>query len=132
MNDNVTDNTSATDGSKRILLVCRHAPYGTSLARESIETALAAGALGVDITLLFINDGVWQLYNHQQVSVIAAKNHGAMLSALPLYGVERLLVDEKSLSERGIKASNLTDIAEVIDKDQVKHLLANCKVILSF
>lgn len=128
--NNVTNN--AISNSKRILLVCRHGPYGTSLARESVETALAAGAMGTSITMLFINDGVWQLLAHQQSEKLTAKNHSSMLSALPLYGVENLLVDQQSLIERGINSRDLSNLTKVIDNIRVERIFADCEVILSF
>jgi tRNA 2-thiouridine synthesizing protein C len=52
--------------SKKILLVSRHAPYGNSTARESIDIALAAAAYDQDIGILFMDDGVFQLLKNQQ------------------------------------------------------------------
>ena len=121
-----------SDGNKRLLLVCRTAPYGNSLARESIEAALAAGALGVKVSVLFLDEGVWQLVEHQKPESIASKNHGAILSALPLYDIEQTWVDSDSLNQRGIDGKNLIDLAQVINSNQVKVVLASYEAILSF
>ena len=125
-----SDVTSNED--RQILLVCRTAPYGDSLARESIETALAAGALGVKVAVLFIDEGVWQLVDRQKPESIASKNHGAILSALPLYDVEQLWVDSASINKRGINGENLAELAQVINSNQVKDVLASYTMILSF
>ena len=130
--DTFNDAAATADANKRVLLVCRTAPYGNSLARESIETALAAGALGVKVSLLFLDEGVWQLVENQKPESIASKNHGAMLGALPLYGIEHTWVDHDSLNKRGIDAKNLSELAQVINSNQVKDALASYKVILSF
>ena len=123
---------ASSDGNKRMLLVCRTAPYGNSLARESIEAALAAGALGVKVSILFLDEGVWQLVEHQKPENIASKNHGAILSALPLYDIEQTWVDGDALNQRGIDGENLIDLAQVINSNQVKDVLADYEVILSF
>ena len=126
------DAVASSDGNKRVLLVCRTAPYGNSLARESIEAALAAGALGVKTSILFLDEGVWQLEEHQKPESIASKNHGAILSALPLYDVEQIWVDGDSLNTRDIDGKNLINLAQVINSNQIKDVLASHEVILSF
>ncbi|MBV1930376.1 MAG: sulfurtransferase complex subunit TusC [Porticoccaceae bacterium] len=117
---------------KRILLVCRIAPYGNSLARESLETALAAGAMGAKITLLFLDEGIWQLVGQHKPETIGHKNHAAMLSALPLYDIEQVLVDQDSVDKRNIGSAELSEIAELIDGHRVKEIFADHDVVLSF
>ncbi|MEJ2418879.1 MAG: DsrE family protein, partial [Exilibacterium sp.] len=43
---------------KKILVVNRHPPYGSSLAKESLDAVLAASAYEQDIGILYIGDGV--------------------------------------------------------------------------
>lgn len=117
---------------KRILLVCRIAPYGNSLARESLETALAAGSIGAKVSMLFLDEGVWQLVQQQKPEAIGRKNHSAMLSALPLYDIETILVDRDSLTKRCINPAELGDIVQLIDTPQAKEIMADHDVILSF
>jgi tRNA 2-thiouridine synthesizing protein C len=130
--DSFSESDATANGDRQILLVCRTAPYGNSLARESIETALAAGALGVKVAMLFIDEGVWQLVDRHKPESIASKNHGAILSALPLYDVEQLWVDSASIDKRGIHGENLAKLAQVINSNQVKDVLASYTTVLSF
>ena len=135
--DNSGDSQNSGKGNgnisrKKILLVCRTAPYGNSLARESLETALAAGALGAQVSMLFLDEGVWQLVDQQRSEAIDAKNHGDMLAALPLYDVDHLLVDQDCLDKRGIAPTKLDELAQLIDAKGVKEILAGHDVILSF
>lgn len=115
-----------------LLMVFRHAPYGRSLAREGLEVALAAGAMGVELRVLFINDGVWQLLAGQQADRLSLKNHLAMASALPLYGVDKLFVDTASLLERNIEPSSLTIPVALLNELEVRSLFATDGHILSF
>lgn len=115
-----------------LLMVFRHAPYGRSLAREGLEVALAAGAMGVELRVLFINDGVWQLLEGQQADRLSLKNHLAMTSALPLYGVDKLFVDTASLLERNIEPSGLTIPVTLLNEQEVRSLFAKDGHILSF
>lgn len=115
-----------------LLMVFRHAPYGRSLAREGLEVALAAGAMGVELRVLFINDGVWQLLAGQQADRLSLKNHLAMTSALPLYGVDELFVDTASLLERNIEPSSLTIPVTLLNEQEVRSLFVKDGHILSF
>jgi tRNA 2-thiouridine synthesizing protein C len=51
---------SRTDG-KRLLVIMRHSPYGSSIARASIDTVLAMAVFEQPVSLLFAGDGALQL-----------------------------------------------------------------------
>ena len=116
---------------KDILLVFRHAPYGNALAREGLETALACGAMGAKTSVLYINEGVWQLLASQNSGAIDSKNQAAMASALPLYDVDAIWVDEDSLKQRNLTSADI-NAGKIIDTAGVQKLLATSKSILSF
>jgi len=114
-----------------ILLVFRHAPYGNALAREGLEAALACGAMGAKTSVLYINEGVWQLLEPQNSGAIDCKNQAAMASALPLYDVENIWVDEDSLKQRNLSSADI-NAGIIIGTARVQELLATSKSILSF
>ena len=109
----------------------RHAPYGNALAREGLEAALACGAMGAKTSVLYINEGVWQLLASQNSAVIDSKNQAAMASALPLYDVDAIWVDEDSLKQRNLTSADI-NAGKIIDTAGVQKLLATSKSILSF
>jgi tRNA 2-thiouridine synthesizing protein C len=46
---------------KRFLYVNRKAPYGTIYALENLETVLITAAFDQDVSVVFVDDGVYQL-----------------------------------------------------------------------
>ncbi|HQU48176.1 MAG TPA: DsrE family protein, partial [Casimicrobiaceae bacterium] len=51
-----------TEGvAKKFMFVNRSAPYGTIYALESLEVVLISAAFDQDVSLVFLDDGVWQL-----------------------------------------------------------------------
>lgn len=122
--------TDKSEG-KDILLVFRHAPYGNALAREGLEAALACGAMGAKTSVLYINEGVWQLLEPQNSNAIDCKNQAAMASALLLYDVDTIWVDEDSLKQRNLTSADI-NAGKIIDRTRVQALLASSKSILSF
>ncbi|MBB3059962.1 sulfurtransferase complex subunit TusC [Microbulbifer rhizosphaerae] len=93
--------------AKRLLALCRQAPYGNALAREGLEAVLAAAAMDQAADLLFLGDGVFQLLDDQRAEAIEQKNLRRNLQALPIFGVETVHICERSLLERGIDAGQL-------------------------
>ncbi|TGO03720.1 sulfur oxidoreductase [Candidatus Thiomargarita nelsonii] len=90
---------------KKFLYVNRKAPYGTVYALESLEVVLIGAAFDQDVSLAFIDDGVYQLKKGQQTSVssgIGMKDFSKTYRALEGYDVEKLYVDKKSMEERGL------------------------------
>ncbi len=51
--------------SKKLLFISRHAPYGSSLARDALDAVLASSAYDQQLSLLFMDDGVFQLLKNQ-------------------------------------------------------------------
>ena len=50
---------------KKFLYINRKAPYGTDYALESLEVVLIGAAFEQDVSLAFLDDGVFQLVDGQ-------------------------------------------------------------------
>ena len=117
---------------ERLVLLTRHAPYGGAGPREAIDTALAAAAFDLPVTVVFDGDGVWQLVRDQAPGAIEEKNVGANLEALPLFDVEDLRVTRRALDERGLDAEDLLLPVTVLDDPALGALLRSADQVLSF
>jgi tRNA 2-thiouridine synthesizing protein C len=120
---------------KKFLYVNRKAPYGTIYALESLEVVLIGAAFDQDVSLAFIDDGVYQLKKGQQTSVssgIGMKDFSKTYRALEGYDVEKLYVDKKSMEERGLTVDDLLVDVEVLDDAQMAELMEQQDVVLSF
>lgn len=119
--------------NKKILFISRHAPYGSSIAREALDAVLAAAAYDQALCLLFMDDGVFQLLANQDSEDIGQKNFSSMLPVLPLYDVENIFIHRESLQARGIGEHELSlDSVQIIDSRAVAALLADQDQLLSF
>ena len=108
--------------SKSMLLICRQSPWGGMGAREALDMALAAGAYDLPVSMLFMDDGVFQLVSGQQPALLQQKDIGANLGALELFGIEQLYVDALSLQQRGLEASQLLLGCTLVDDEQLAAL----------
>lgn len=118
--------------SKRILIICRQPPYGSSLAREGIDLALATSVFDQDLAVLFLDDGVLQLLKNQQSSALNMKNHGNALSAFPLYDLNDIYIDQQALSIRGVTAKDLLLEGNLLSTTQITALINQYDMVLNF
>lgn len=117
---------------KRFMLVNRKAPYGTIYALESLEVVLIAAAFDQDVSLVFVDDGVYQLKKGQQTKEIGQKNFSPTYRALEGYDIEKLYVEQESLEARGLTTDDLLVPVEVLSSAKLSALMEEQDVVLSF
>lgn len=131
---------------KKFMYLNRRAPYGTIYAWESLEVVLIAAAFDQKVSLLFSDDGVFQLVKGSDTSESDMKNFMPTYRTLGDYGVRHMFVDKASLAARGLTQDDLIqvewedyeteeevdNIVELIDSDQASDLLEQSDVVFSF
>ncbi len=117
---------------KKLLFILRKAPYGNSLAKEALDAVLATSAYEQDLSVVFMDDGVFQLLPEQRADAIEEKSMSRILSAFPLYGIDNLFVCSDSLNQRGIESETLQEDITLLTQQQVKQLLSEQDQLLSF
>jgi tRNA 2-thiouridine synthesizing protein C len=115
---------------KRSLFIQHRAPYGSESAQEGLDALLVAAAFGQQVSLLFQDDGVWQLVSGQQGRALERRTLGAQLQALGLYEIDRLYVDAASLQERRLLPAQLALKTEVLDAQALRRLLNEQDMVL--
>jgi len=117
---------------KSLLVVVRHSPYGSSLARASLDVALAAAAFEQAVNLLFMGDGVLQLLPEQDSQAIGVKNIGRLLSSLPLYDIDMVYVDAEAAARLAIDLDSAPLPAQALDGQEIHQLMASADHLLGF
>jgi tRNA 2-thiouridine synthesizing protein C len=96
-----------SENIKKFMYVNRRAPYGTIYAWESLEVVLIGAAFDQDVSLAFMDDGVYQLVKGQDTAEVEMKNFSPTYQALGDYDVTKLYVEKESLEERGLTLEDL-------------------------
>jgi tRNA 2-thiouridine synthesizing protein C len=117
---------------KKFLYVNRKAPYGTIYALESLEVVLIAAAFDQDVSLAFLDDGVFQLAKGQHTKAIDVKNFSPTYRALEGYDIEKLYVEKESLDARGLTENDLLVPVQVVSRQQMTQIMEQQDVMLSF
>ena len=135
-----------SDDVKKFLYLNRKAPYGTIYALEALEVVLIGAAFDQDVSLAFLDDGVYQLTKGQDTKGIGVKNFSPTFRALGDYEVTKLYVEQESLDERGLSADDLQEIMyededddwaekpsiRIVSRAEMADIIADQDVVLSF
>ncbi len=124
----------ATGGGvrKKFMFVNRKAPYGTIYALEGLEVVLISAAFDQDVSLAFMDDGVYQLVKGQQTKGLEVKNFSPTYRALEGYDIEKLYVEREALEARGIREEQLLVPVQVVSAQEMAQLMEQQDVIVGF
>ena len=117
---------------KKFMFVNRKAPYGTIYALEALEVVLISAAFDQDVSLAFLDDGVYQLVKGQQTKGLEVKNFSPTYRALEGYDVEKLYVEREALEARGIREDQLLVPVQVVSAREMGQLMEQQDVIIGF
>lgn len=131
---------------KKFMYVNRRAPYGSVYALESLEVVLIGAAFDQNISLVFMDDGVYQLMCGQQPEGIGMKKFSSAYAALGDYDIRKIYVEQESLDKRGLRIEDLMpltwededeDWAEkssmyVVSSSELAQLMSAQDVVLTF
>jgi len=121
-----------TTSKKSLLVVVRHSPYGSSLARTSLEVALSSATFDQEVGLLFMGDGVLHLIQEQNSSVLEVRNIAKLIASFPLYDLDQLFIDERALQHYALDTGELPQDMQQLDDAAMRTLLSRYDHILGF
>lgn len=117
---------------KKFMFVNRKAPYGTIYALEGLEVVLISAAFDQDVSMVFMDDGVYELVKGQHTKNIDVKNFSPTYRALEGYDIEKLYVERESLDQRGLTEEHLIVPVEILDAAQMAAMMESQDVVISF
>ena len=132
--------------NKKFLYVNRKAPHGSIYALESLEVVLIGAAFEQDVSLAFVDDGVYQLLMNQDTAALGSKNFSPTFKALGDYDVSKIYVERESLEARGLTRDDLMpltwededddwaekDSIRIVDSEELAEIIEQQDVLLNF
>ncbi len=115
---------------KNFMFVMRRAPHGTIYTYEGLEMVLITAAYEQDISIAFIDDGVYSLIKYQDTDDLQIKGYVKTFTALDDYEVEKLYVDRQSLEERGLSKDDLIVDVEILESAEIGKLMEEQDVVI--
>lgn len=128
---------------KKIMFTVRNAPHGTIYVYEGLEVKLIMAAYDADISVVFIDDGVYALKRGQDTKELGIKGFEATYGVLVDYEIEKVFVDRHSMETRGMTEADLLVIGEdeeteepirpkVVEASEIAAMMAEQHNILNF
>ena len=117
---------------KKFMFVNRKAPYGTIYALEGLEVVLISAAFDQDVSMVFMDDGVYQLVKGQHTKAIGMKNFSPTYRALEGYDIEKLYVEQESMEARGLTEADLLVPVEALSSADMAGLMRSQDVVIVF
>lgn len=129
--------------AKKLMIIVKKAPHGSIYVHEAIEVMFIMASFELDLSIVFMDDGVFSLLPNQDTTELGIKGFSASLGALADWDVKNVYVDEQSLADRDIKSEALICIGEdedteedmypqVLSTDVFKQMLHEQDAVLSF
>ena len=118
---------------KRFLYIFQSAPYTGSGGQEGLDAVLAASVLNVEVSVLFCDDGVFQVKSGQQAANQSElKTYTKAFAALEDFEIDAVFAESSSLAARGLTLEDLIAPAQELDQQGVRSLIAQQDRVMVF
>ena len=118
--------------SNKVAVLMRKAPYGSVYTAEGLRTLMGIGVFEMDISVVFMDDGVYALVKNQDPAKLDMKPLGDAFPMLGEMGVKRFFVHDQSLAERGLTVDDLVLPATVVGSAEISQVLQDSTKVLPF
>ncbi len=102
---------------KKVMVTVRKAPHGSIYVQESVEVMFIFATYDMDLSVVFMDDGVLALRPGQDTKGLGIKGFMASLGALVDWEVTNVYVDRQSLKDRNIAEDAIIAIGKDDDTD---------------
>lgn len=109
----------------------RKAAHSGTYAQEMLDIILTSAAFDQHVSLLLLDDSVFQLKKHQSPEKYGMKEIAAIFHALELYDINDIYSEYESLYERGLSVDDLCLPVQTILRKDIAEQMHQFDVIFS-
>lgn len=99
--------------------------------QEMLDIILTVAAFDQEVSLLLLDDGVFQIKNRQSAEQFGLKDTAAIFNALKIYDVHNIYVETESLKERGLQFSQLGLSGQEVSRKDIAGLMQQFDVVFA-
>jgi tRNA 2-thiouridine synthesizing protein C len=118
--------------TSKYLYVVSQAPYSNASGQEALDAAFIGASFDLDVALLFVHDGVFQLLSGQNSRNSYLKEYTKAYKALEDFGIDNVYVHDLSLHARGINEAELMSAITLVDTDALRGLFSDQTKVFTF
>jgi tRNA 2-thiouridine synthesizing protein C len=116
----------------KLLIISTKPPYVDSASQDALEAALAASNVGVEVSFVFSQQGLYQLLESQNSTYLQKRSVLKQIKALPLYDIKAIYYVEEHMTDLMLSSQALTSVVTPIDTNALQQLCAASNAILRF
>jgi tRNA 2-thiouridine synthesizing protein C len=116
---------------KKYLFVLRKPAHHGAYLQEMLDIILTTAAFDQSVSILWLDDAVFQLKNQQQPEVLGMKDTAAMFSSLAIYDVTDLYIETESLQERGLDLNALCLPVQALQRQEIGVFMQRFDVVFA-
>ena len=116
---------------KSYLFVLRKPAHSGALVQEILDIILTTAAFDQKVSILLLDDGVFQLKNGQHPENVGMKDTSAIFNALEIYDVNDIYTEVETLQERGLKLCDLCLPVQTFYRKDIAGLIKRFDVVFA-
>lgn len=116
----------------KALYIFTTAPYSNAVGQEGLDAVLTGAAFDLDISVLFLHNGVFQIKKGQDNSASELKQVTKTFAALNDFGVDKLYAYDISLAAAGLSEQQLFVDVEVVKHGFIRGLIKQSTRVFTF
>jgi tRNA 2-thiouridine synthesizing protein C len=116
---------------KSYLFVLRKPAHSGAHVQEMLDIILTIAAFDQKVSILLLDDGVFQLKNGQHPENVGMKDTSAIFNALEIYDVKDIYTEAESLQERGLTLCDLCLPVQAFYRKDIAGLMKQFDVIFA-
>jgi tRNA 2-thiouridine synthesizing protein C len=99
---------------------------------EPVELLLALAAFEQNPKLLLLGPGIFHANSLQQEKKPQGKSAGKVLSVLPMYDCEEILISQSDLAKISLDVEDLQSFCRLVSDEEIKQLIQQSKHCVTF
>ncbi|WP_262966781.1 sulfurtransferase complex subunit TusC [Methylobacter psychrophilus] len=114
---------------KSYLFVLRKPAHSGAYVQEMLDIILITAAFDQKVSILLLDDGVFQIKKGQYPEKIGMKDTSAIFNALEIYDVNDIYTEVESLQERGLTCSDLCLPVQTLYRKDIAGLMKRFDIV---
>lgn len=116
---------------EKYLFILRHAAHKGNHVQEMLDIILITAAFDQQVSLLLLDDAVFQLKNNQQAEKYGYKETAAIFKALDIYDINDIYTETESLNAYGLKAEDLLLPVTLFPRTEIAGLMKGYDIVFT-
>ena len=118
--------------NQTLAIINSKAPFGSTFGKDSLDVALIFASFEQGLSLFFQGDGVYQLIDKQDGSIVSVKDYLKTFAAFEFYDIKDIYICQQSLVERKLPHDFHIAHVQVLSAKDFSLQLAQHKHVLRF